>query len=420
MLFDCWRETVRAFGSQPALRELATGRNWTFKQLAAEAEKEERGSEIIFPQGHSAEFILEVLRAWRAGGVVCPLEKSQPKPAVREPLPKGIAHLKTTSATTGASRVVAFTAAQLMADVENIVATMGLRPEWPNLGIISLAHSYGFSNLVLPLLLHGVPLILVPATLPEALRCAAEGGATFTLPGVPVLWRAWQEAGVIPHSVRLAISAGAPLSLRLEQEVFSASGIKLHNFYGSSECGGIAYDTSEKPRSDAAYIGAPMRNVELVVGKDGCLEVRSRAVAETYWPEPGANLGQGVFRASDLVEICEGLAYFRGRAGDRINVAGRKVSPEAIERVLASHPQVRECLAFGVPSADSGRGETIVACLTTRGGLETEALKQFAMSHLPAWQVPREWWLLDCLEPNQRGKLSRSDMRMRYLERNPR
>ena len=49
--------------------------------------------------------------------------------------------------------MVAFTAAQLMADAENIVTTMGLRPDWPNLGVLSLAHSYGFSNLVLPLLL---------------------------------------------------------------------------------------------------------------------------------------------------------------------------------------------------------------------------------------------------------------------------
>ena len=61
-----------------------------------------------------------------------------------------------------------------MADAENIVATMGLRPDWPNLGVISLAHSYGFSNLVLPLLLHGIPLILAGAPLPEiVLRASA-------------------------------------------------------------------------------------------------------------------------------------------------------------------------------------------------------------------------------------------------------
>ncbi len=78
-----------------------------------------------------------------------------------------------TSATGGAPRMVAFTGEELVADADNIVATMGLRPDWPNLGVISLAHSYGFSNLVLPLLLHGIPLILVDAPLPETVRQAA-------------------------------------------------------------------------------------------------------------------------------------------------------------------------------------------------------------------------------------------------------
>jgi acyl-coenzyme A synthetase/AMP-(fatty) acid ligase len=418
MLFDRWRETVGVFGSQLALRELATDRSWGFDELAKAAENYRPKPGLInYPQGHSAEFIFEVLQAWRAGQIVCPLEPGQPRPHVRPMPPRGIVHLKTTSATTGAPRLVAFTAGQLVADARNIAATMGLRPDWPNLGIISLAHSYGFSNLVLPLLLHGIPLILVPSTLPEALRRAAEGVTAATLPAVPALWRAWEDAGAIPDNVQLAISAGAPLPVSLEQQAFETSGLKLHNFYGSTECGGIAYDSSIRPRTDASCIGAPMQNVDLSIAEDGCLEVRGDAVGATYWPEPSSNLGGGVFRTSDLVEIQNGLVYFRGRASDRINVAGRKVSPEAIERILAAHPEVRECLAFGVPSADSGRGETIVACVAGKTGLSAEALKQYAMAQLPAWQVPREWWLVESLEPNQRGKVSRSEMRKAYLEK---
>jgi acyl-CoA synthetase (AMP-forming)/AMP-acid ligase II len=109
--------------------------------------------------------------------------------------------------------------------------------------------------------------------------------------------------------------------------------------------------------------------------------------------------------------------YLRGRVGDQINVAGRKVSPETIEKVLASHPAVRECLAFGVPSSDAERGEKIVACLSLNSEIGNDALKQFAMAQLPAWQVPRHWWVVDSLETNQRGKLSRAEWRKRYLER---
>src|SRR5437763_6238345 len=166
-----------------------------------------------------------------------------------------------------------------------ILAKMGLHRDWPNLCVISLAHSYVFSNLVTPLLLHGIPVILSDPPLPEAVRRAAPTADHLTLPAVPALWRAWHEANASPANLRLAISGGAPLPLPLEQAVFDSTGVKLHNFYGASECGGIAYDTSACPRADAASVGGPMRNVEVSRNENDCLEVRSRAVGETYWPE---------------------------------------------------------------------------------------------------------------------------------------
>ncbi|MEY2429864.1 MAG: long-chain acyl-CoA synthetase [Verrucomicrobiota bacterium] len=419
MLYERWRQIARECQDEIALRDVASGRAWAFAELAAVAEHggAADSSPIVFPQSDSAEFVIAVLQAWRSRRVVCPLEPGQAPPHIASDLPAGIVHLKKTSATTGASRVVAFTPAQLLADAENIVTTMGLRPDWPNLGVISLAHSYGFSNLVLPLLLHGIPLVLVGSGLPEALRRAAATQPSFTLAAVPALWRSWHDANAIPSNIRLAISAGAPLAVGLEQSVFAVRGLKIHNFYGSSECGGIAYDLTAGPRLDGSCAGAPLRNVQLAVAEDGCLEVRGPAVGETYWPERSQDLCGGVFHTSDLAEMSFGLVYLRGRAGDQINVAGRKVSPDTIETALASHPQVRECLVFGAPSADAERGETIVACLTGTNGATSESLKQFLMEKLPAWQVPREWWFVESLQATERGKLSRAEWRKRYLEK---
>src|SRR5262249_27892685 len=263
-------------------------------------------------------FILDVLEAWRTDQILCPLEAGQPVPSAPPP-PLGIVHLKTTSATTERARLVACTAEQMAADAEQIVRTMGLRPDWPNLGVISLAPSYGYSNLVLPLLLHGIPLVLLESPLPEVLRRVEALGTPLTLAAVPALWRAWHEAGAIPRPVRRAISAGAPLPLPLENAVFEASGLKLHNFYGASECGGIAYDDSEKPRVDGSCVGRPMHEVDLAIDASGCLEVRSAAVAETYWPEPEPSLARGCYHTSDLAEMRSGRVHLRGRAGDQIN-----------------------------------------------------------------------------------------------------
>jgi acyl-CoA synthetase (AMP-forming)/AMP-acid ligase II len=416
MLYERWRQTARERGRELALRELASGRQWTFVELARRVERLPRcDAPVVFPQGHAAEFIFAVLRGWRDKAVVCPLEPDQPPPPVRL-LPAPCCHLKTTSATTGQPRQIAFRAQQLAADAENIVATMGLRPDWPNLGVISLAHSYGFSNLVLPLLLHGIPLILSPSPLPEAVRGAAAFGPVLTLPAVPALWSAWHEAAAIPKPIRLAISAGAPLPVALEQAVLERTGLKIHNFYGSSECGGIAYDASSEARSEDDCAGTPVRDVQVTLNKSGCVRVTSQAVGETYWPDPGEALGSGRFQTSDLAELKGEWVYLRGRLGDQINVAGRKVSPASIERVLAQHSAVKDCLVFGVPSDDADRTEVVVACVAASAPAGADELRQFLLARLPAWQVPRKWWLLDSLSANQRGKLSRAEWRKRFME----
>lgn len=413
MLYDRWRQIARTHAREPALWDPAIDRWRTFAELAREAETASGGTgPLAFPQGSTIDFVLTTLRAWREQSIVCPLEPHQTRPCVPPP-PPGIAHLKTTSATTGTPRLVAFRAEQLAADADNIVATMGLRPDWPNLAVISLAHSYGFSNLILPLLLHGIPLILSDSALPEALRCRAALVPELTLPAVPALWRAWLEAGTIPAQVRLAISAGAPLPLAIEQQAFARAGVKIHNFYGSSECGGIAYDTTPAPRTERSLAGTPMANVQLSVGGDSCLEVRGAAVAETYWPEPATSLGRGCYRTSDLAEIRDGRVHLLGRADDVIHVAGRKVSPEAIEVVLARHPGVAECLVLGVPTGDV-REEVVAAVVVPQHPVTMEVLREHLLRVLPAWQVPREWRFVDRLGTNERGKVSRAEWRKRF------
>jgi len=412
MLYERWRNTAEAQRNDFALRDQASGRRWTFAQLfaAGEAWPVEPGP-VACPRGHSPEFILSLLSAWRSGKIVCPLEAGQILPQVTPP-PNACAHLKWTSGTTDTPQLIAFTAEQLAADADRLVPAMGMRPDWPNLGVISLAHSYGFSNLVMPLLLHGIPLVLVPAPLPEIIRRVAALETAVTLAAVPALWRAWHDADGIPPQVRLAISAGAPLPLNLEQSVFAAGGIKIHNFYGASECGGIAYDASATPRADASLVGAALPGIDLSLNKEGCLTIRSGAVGQTYWPRKSASLRAGRFQSSDLVELSNGSVYLRGRLTDQINVAGRKVSPETIERALLLHPLVRECVVFGAPSGDDAREEMIVALVAAEAG-ETE-LKQFLLDKLPSWQVPRRWRFVEALPAGPRGKISRAECRAQF------
>ncbi|HEX4119122.1 MAG TPA: class I adenylate-forming enzyme family protein [Verrucomicrobiae bacterium] len=415
MLYAAWKEIARSRGGELALVDVAAGREWTFAQLEAEGERRSAEEAVIYPCGAGGEFIFDVLRAWRANRVVCPLDQGQAAPAL-PPLPRGWLHLKTSSGTsTGTPQMIAFTEAQLAADARNIVETMGMRPDWPNLGVISLAHSYGFSNLVLPLLLHGVPLILLPSRLPEAVRQACQKYSSLTLPAVPALWRVWHEAEGICPAVKLAISAGAPLPVALETAIFKRTGVKVHNFYGASECGGICYDASDAPRTSSEDVGVALRGVALQTDAEGCLGVISQAAGETYWPKSSVALGGGKFQTGDRAELRDGRVFLRGRRGDVINLAGRKVAPELIEQAILRHPGVRDCVVFSVPEPDGARGETIAACVAARGELTEESLRRFVGDSLPDWQAPRHWWFVAEIEEAERGKISRARWRERFL-----
>src|SRR5437763_4636681 len=152
--------------------------------------------------------------------------------------------LKLTSGTTAAPRAIRFRSHQLLADCNQICDTMGISGNDLNFGVIPVSHSYGFSNLLTPLIARGVPLVLSRDRTPRAvLADLARTGAT-VFPGTPVFYQAFCDMGDVPPlpKVRLYISAGAPLSSAVAKSFFEKFRQPIHSFYGASECGGICYD----------------------------------------------------------------------------------------------------------------------------------------------------------------------------------
>jgi len=289
-----------------------------------------------------------------------------------------------------------------------------------NFGVIPFSHSYGFSNLITPLLCRGVPLVASEDRMPRAiLNDLARTGAT-VFPGMPVFFEklAGLEDGPALPRLRLCISAGAPLPARVG-EAFSARFLrKVHTFYGSSECGGIAYDGNEDPVYEEGFVGWAMGNIEIEplagLREVGRIAVRSGAVGDGYYPEPEPEvLGSGRFVPADLVRMEERGMYLDGRATDVINIAGRKLNPAEVEALLAGCPGVRQVVVFGV--ASMLRNEEAVACVSGSAGMD-EVLR-YARTVLSGWQVPKDVWLVDEVPVNERGKVSRKDLARGYAQR---
>ena len=329
-------------------------------------------------------------------------------------LPAECSLLKLTSGTTAAPRAIQFRSGQLLADCDQICQTMGIGANDLNYGVIPISHSYGFSNLLTPLLARGVAMVVTGDRLPRAVLNGLGKTRATVFPGMPVFYQAFCAFDDLPDlsALRLCISAGAPLSAALAREYRQKFGQSIHSFYGSSECGGICYDREAENFVDG-FVGSPMSGVtlELVEPAAGStqIEVRSGAVADGYFPEPNPDkLGNGVFRPDDLLEPAGSGFRIAGRVSDLINVAGKKVNPAEVEIHLLSITGVRQAVVFSRPS--TVRNEEIAACVVADEDVNEAELLRSCRAHLNGWKIPRRIFLVPEIPVNERGKTSRREL----------
>lgn len=325
-------------------------------------------------------------------------------------LPRDTELLKVTSGSSGSPRLVAFTTRQLFADSSQILEAMKITPGDLNLAGIPFTHSYGFSNLVTTLLFGGVPLACAPDLLPHALARTLENTKATVWPTVPAIFPHLVAAGFSgTRSLRRVISAGARLPAKSARDFHHATGLRIHSFYGSSECGGICFDSGGVAMEIDGWVGTPMPAADIREIPNGdqtiSLEIRGGAVGLGCIPEtPSDALNGGVFRPSDLLEPRDGGYRLVGRIDDIANLAGRKVHPAEIEAALCRIPGISAAVVCGIPGRN---GDELLAVLETSSPLDTQSVRRIAADFLPGWQVPRHWEFVQSLPVNERGKINR-------------
>jgi acyl-coenzyme A synthetase/AMP-(fatty) acid ligase len=197
---------------------------------------------------------------------------------------------------------------------------------------------------------------------PDAQR-AREGLAAMRAHGVthasatPTFWRGvLRELGDEPAPALQQITLGGEaVPGRLLDELRARfAGARVSQIYAATEFGQTGSVRDGLPGLPVSVLdrpdGAPVR-LRVV---DGELQVRSRVGMLRYYGE--APLDPDAWRPTgDLVEIQGDRLLFVGRTTEVINVGGVKVSPGAVERVVAAVPQVEDVVAYARPNAITGQ-----------------------------------------------------------------
>ncbi len=460
-LLDSWRQTLRRAKDRPAILTTHGQVLRKFRDIEEGACKFEPKLEMLMPGGVIAiqignheDWPSILIACLRRHLVVLPLEQSvndQQRDtalelckagAVVSAVPSGAAPdisrlttadatpdwgenppslLKLTSGTTAAPRAIRFRSHQLLADCNQICDTMKITDADLNFGVIPISHSYGFSNLLTPLIARGVPMVLSRDRTPRAILSDLTRSNATVFPGMPVFYQAFCEMDHVPAlpKLRLCISAGAPLLRTVAKKFREKFNLPIHSFYGSSECGGICYDR-ETTNEVEGFVGQPMASVGIELldpsASASQIQVHSAAVADSYFPEPHENkLGKGIFVPDDVLARDDSGFRIVGRISDLINVAGKKVNPEEVEAHLLRFGGVRQAVVFGRPAAAGAlRNEEVMACVVVSPQVTESDLLRFCRGALSAWQVPKRIFMVDLIPMNERGKISRRDLAQRF------
>jgi acyl-coenzyme A synthetase/AMP-(fatty) acid ligase len=274
---------------------------------------------------------------------------------------------------------------------------MNITPHDINLGAIPFSHSYGFSNLVTPLILQGTPVVVSNEYLPLSLIALANRHRCTVAPLIPMVF---DHLAALPKSdgefetVRTFISAGAPLPPSTSRRFRERFGADIHSFYGCSEVGGITYDR-RGGAAERGTVGSPLEGVSVEVDQaTNRLKVRSG----TY---------DGVFVTDDLAEIdANGEIVLTGRIGDLINTAGKKVNPREVEQVILQIEGVRQAKVYGEPAG--ARGEVVAAAIVADPDVTREQIREHCRTRLSSHKVPRIVKLIDRIPMDERGKVKRA------------
>lgn len=336
-----------------------------------------------------------------------------------------------TGGTTGLPKMVPWTHHNIASSVRAIIAGYQLGPQDATVAVMPLYHGHGLIAALLSTLASGGTVLL-----PARGRFSAHTfwddidtvGATWYT-AVPTIHQILLErAATAPAetgkaALRFIRSCSAPLTPEVAAALQAEFSAPVLCAFGMTEAthqvASTGIDQEINPAVSTGLVGRSTGPQIRIAGNDGQpvapgvvgeVWLRGTTVVRGYLGDPkitAANFTDGWLRTGDLGTLSEaGDLNIRGRIKELINRGGEKISPERVEGVLATHPNVLEVAVFGVPHPMYG--EAVAAVIVPRGSAPSaDELAEFCRDRLAPFEIPATFEQTDQLPHTAKGSLDR-------------
>ncbi|MFC4149560.1 amino acid adenylation domain-containing protein [Micromonospora mangrovi] len=357
-----------------------------------------------------------------------PADPERPEPVLDRP-PSAPAVTIFTSGSTGRPKAVTVTQGGIAALLDAVVPKLALGPRDRFVAVSTFAFDIALVELIAPVLAGGRVVVADtdqvkdPARLRELL---IDSGAT-AMQATPAGWRMLIDAGGIPDTVSLRMTAGEPLPRDLADLMGAGPQARVWNLYGPTETtiysGGDAVAGSPAPIEIGSIIAgtrlyvldARLRPVppgvfgEVCIGGAGVAHgyhgspgmTAARFRPDPFDPRPGARLYRtgdvGRWRRSGRIELA-------GRVDRQIKIRGYRIESGEVEATLRSHPDIAEAVVSVRGGGDDVR---LVGYVVTANGADQPpaGLSGHLRRTLPEYMVPAAYVVLPELPLTRSGKI---------------
>jgi cyclohexanecarboxylate-CoA ligase len=346
------------------------------------------------------------------------------------PGPDEVIQLLYTSGTTGEPKGVMHSSNTMLSNLEYFAERLGLGVEDVIHMPSPLAHQLGFMyGIVLPIMLGGTAILQDIFSAPEMARQIRDESASFTMGATPFLNDLTEHVaatGQATPSLRVFVSAGAPIPRALVAKARQTLGAAIVSAWGMSENGAVTTTRLDDGEEKATTTdGGPLPGMELRIlgadgavlpaGQEGQLQVRgcSNFIGYLKRPELNPNDPDGWFDTGDLARMdADGYIRIAGRSKDIIIRGGENIPVVEVEGLLFRHPAVAEVAIVGIPDARLGERACAFVRLREGASLSLADITTYLEAQRMARQyMPERLEILPELPRTPSGKIQKFKLR---------